>query len=138
MAVETKYISFSTKGNTDIIDLTPKIASEIETLNIKSGIVNISACGSTAGITTCEFEPGLVKDIQEFFNQMIPRGDYHHNLTWGDDNGHSHLRSTLVGTTLTVPFADQKLILGPWQQIIFIDFDSRARQRKIACQFIGE
>ena len=138
MPVITKYIAISTQGGCDILDITPQVNKELKSLKIKDGIVNINVCGSTAGLTTCEYEPGLVKDLKEFFDKIIPRGRYHHDQAWGDGNGHSHLRSSLIGTSITVPFNNRELILGTWQQIIFVDFDNRPRSRKIVLQFLGE
>ncbi|HBG62010.1 MAG: secondary thiamine-phosphate synthase enzyme [Omnitrophica WOR_2 bacterium GWF2_38_59] len=138
MAVITEYIRFSSKGNAHVIDLTPEISDKLGKLDIKDGIVTVSAIGSTASITTCEYEPGLVQDIPEIFDKLIPEVSYNHDKTWGDGNGHSHLRASLVGPSITVPFKDKELILGTWQQVIFIDFDNRNRNRKVVLQFIGE
>jgi len=138
MTVITEYIGCSTKGNADVVDLTPEINARLKKIKIKSGTVTISIIGSTGAVTTIEYEPGLVKDIKEIFDQLIPAGHYNHDQAWGDGNGHSHLRSTLVGPSLTMPFCDKKLILGTWQQIIFIDFDNRPRDRKIVLQILGE
>ncbi len=138
MSVITEYLEFSTKGNTDIIDITSDINDVLSALSIKNGIVTISVIGSTGAITTCEYEPGLVKDIKVLFDKYIPRGSYNHDQTWGDGNGHSHLRASLLGPSLTIPFSKNYLILGTWQQIIFIDFDNRSRRRKIVLQFLGE
>ena len=111
----------------------------VKSSGVKKGIVNISVVGSTAALTTCEFEPGLVQDIKDTFDKLIPEGKkYHHDAAWGDGNGHAHLRSSLVGPSLTVSFKEAELVLGTWQQIIFIDFDNRPRQRKIILQFLGE
>jgi secondary thiamine-phosphate synthase enzyme len=138
MAVFTDYIKLSTQGNADVIDITPQVADTLKSLKIKNGIVNMNVCGSTGALTTCEFEPGLVQDIKDIFDKLIPVGHYNHDRAWGDGNGHSHLRSSLVGPSLTLPFNNKKLILGTWQQIIFIDFDNRARDRKLILQFLGE
>lgn len=138
MAVITKYIQLSTKGHADMVDITPEVNSLLGSLKIRNGIVNINACGSTGAITTIEYEPGLVQDIKDIFEQLIPAGHYNHDEAWGDGNGHSHLRSSIVGSSITMPFNDQALVLGAWQQIVFIDFDNRPRDRKIILQFIGE
>ena len=138
MAVITEYIEFSTEGNAEVIDITPKVSQRLDTLKIKNGIVNITVIGSTGALTTCEFEPGLVEDIKDIFDKLIPAGRYNHDQAWGDGNGHSHLRSSLVGPSLTIPFNNKELILGTWQQVIFIDFDNRPRDRKIVLQFMGE
>jgi len=138
MSVETEYIYFSTDGNTDVIDITPNVGQLLKSVKMKKGIVNVSVIGSTGAVTTCEFEPGLVQDLEDVFEKLIPSGKYHHDEAWGDGNGHSHLRSSLMGSSLTIPFDKGELILGTWQQIIFIDFDNRARDRKIAVTFVGE
>ena len=139
MRIITEYIQLSTQGHTDIIDITPQVAQRLQSAGIKNGIVNISVVGSTGALTTCEYEPGLIKDIQEAFEKLIPEGkSYHHNDAWGDGNGHAHVRASLAGSSLSVSFNGGELILGTWQQIIFIDFDNRPRQRKIALQFLGE
>jgi secondary thiamine-phosphate synthase enzyme len=136
--VTTKYIQLSTQGNAEVIDITSEVNQNIKAGKIKNGIVNINVIGSTGALSTCEFEPGLVQDIKDIFDTLIPAGPYNHDKAWGDGNGHSHLRSTLIGPSLTLPFNDKKLILGTWQQIIFIDFDNRARERKIVLQIMGE
>ena len=138
MAVITEYIKLSTEGNAEVVDITPEVSQKLNLLKLKNGIVNISVIGSTGALTTCEFEPGLVEDIKDIFDKLIPPGHYNHDQAWGDGNGHSHLRSSLVGPSLTMPFSKGKLILGTWQQVIFIDFDNRPRDRKIVLQFIGE
>ena len=138
MAVMTEYLEFPTAGNADVVDLTRDVEEKLKLLKIRDGIVTVSMIGSTGAITTCEYEPGLVQDIKEIFDKLIPAGHYNHDQAWGDGNGHSHLRSSLVGPSITVPFKNKELILGTWQQIILIDFDNRVRRRKICLQFIGE
>ncbi|MCK5014315.1 MAG: secondary thiamine-phosphate synthase enzyme YjbQ [Candidatus Omnitrophica bacterium] len=138
MTVITEYIHLSTEGNADVIDITSEVGQKLKSTKIKKGIANISVIGSTGAITTCEFEPGLVEDIGEIFDKLIPSGHYNHDEAWGDGNGHAHLRSSIVGPSLTVPFDRNGLILGTWQQIIFIDFDNRSRDRKIVTTFLGE
>ena len=106
---------------------------------MREGQVLVFVAGSTAGVTTVEFEPGLVKDLNEFFQKIIPEGpDYHHHNTWGDDNGSSHVRASLLKPSLTIPFRDGRLLLGTWQQVVVIDFDTRPRRRKVILQFTGE
>lgn len=139
MKIITDYINLSTKGNSDILDITDEVVSKLHNTKLKDGIVNISVLGSTCAITTCEFEPGVISDLKEAFENIIPKNKkYAHDGAWGDGNAHSHLRSSLVGPSLTVSFIDSKLYLGTWQQIIFLDFDNRSRKRKINLQFIGE
>lgn len=134
-----KRIEFKTGGDTDIIDITGDVNDIIRKIEIDSGLVNIFAPGSTAGITTVEYEGGLVHDIKQLMNEIIPPDrDWAHNLTWGDGNGHSHLRASIIGPSLSVPIIDGHLILGTWQQIIFIDFDNRPRNRSVVVTLVGE
>ncbi len=134
-----KYeISLSTNGFCDIHDITPEVKRAVEMSGITDGIVCVFVNGSTAAITTCEYEPGLVEDIKEFFARLIPENkDYHHNRAWGDGNGFSHLRASFLGPSLCVPLSQGNIILGMWQQIILIDFDNRPRKRTVVIQVIG-
>ena len=136
--VITEKLHFSTKGNAQIINVTEDVSQKLEASGLTSGIVTVSVIGSTGAMTTCEYEPGLIKDIPELMDKLIPRGHYHHDQTWHDGNGHSHLRASFIGPSVTIPFAQKELLLGTWQQIIFIDFDSRPRQREVVVQIIGE
>ncbi len=138
--IVTSIIEFSSKGNTDIIDVTEKVADKVEESGFSEGNVTVFGVGSTTGISTIEYEPGLVKhDIAEFWQKIAPYGvNYSHNQTWGDDNGASHIRSTTQGSSLTVPFKNGEMILGTWQQIIFVDFDTRPRSRRVVVQVIGK
>ncbi|MFH1202459.1 MAG: secondary thiamine-phosphate synthase enzyme YjbQ [Candidatus Omnitrophota bacterium] len=137
--IVTNSIRLETAGDTDIIDITQELQSLLSRSKLKSGMVSVSVAGSTAAITTCEYEPALVKDIKKLFQDIIPKNkSYHHDATWGDANGYAHLRSSLVGTSKTFPFINAKLSLGTWQQIILIDFDNRPRKREVIVQFIGE
>ena len=140
MKIITNSLNFKTNGYTDIVDITSKVQDVINTTRLKEGSVLISAIGSTTGVTTVEYEPGLVDtDIAEMLDKLAPYGvNYEHNKTWGDDNGAAHLRSTLIGTSQSIPFTNGKLILGTWQQIIFIDFDTRTRNREVVVQLMGE
>ncbi|MFH1361006.1 MAG: secondary thiamine-phosphate synthase enzyme YjbQ [Candidatus Omnitrophota bacterium] len=138
MAIKTEFLQFSTHGNNEVIDITPQVNKKLAGSGLKNGIVTASVIGSTGGLTTCEYEPGLVQDLNDLFNRLIPKESYHHDQTWHDGNGHSHLRASLLGPSLTIPFSKGQIILGTWQQIIFIDFDNRSRQRKIVLQFMGE
>jgi len=139
MKVITQSIQFSTRGRNEIVNITEEVSELLIDSELKEGQVLVSAIGSTTGITTLEYEPGLVKqDVHEMFELFAPYGkNYRHNLTWGDDNGASHLRSMLTGTSMTIPFIEGKLILGTWQQIVFMDFDTRARNRRVVVQFTG-
>lgn len=139
MTITAKEITFQTKGNCDIVDITPQVARELEKSRVSDGIVTLFICGSTAGITTIEYEPGLVKDFGDMWDRVVPRGmPYEHNKAWGDGNGHSHVRASMLGASLTIPVVNKKLTLGTWQQIIFVDFDNRPRSRKILLQFMGD
>lgn len=139
MKILTEKFEINTRGNTDIIDITTKVQEIITKSGLKEGNALIFAVGSTAGITTIEYEPGLLKDLPELFEKLIPSNrPYHHDKTWGDGNGYSHLRASMLGSSFQVPFSKGHLLLGTWQQIVFIDFDNRARQRKIIVQLIGE
>jgi secondary thiamine-phosphate synthase enzyme len=133
--VINKYINLQTKGNCDIINITSEISNLVKKENTIDGCVTVFVKGSTAAVTTIEYEPGLIKDIKDFFDRIIPsNADYSHDKTWHDGNGHSHLRASIIGPSLTIPFANKELFLGTWQQVIFIDFDTRARSRKIILQ----
>ena len=139
MAVETKTIRVSSKGETDVINITDHVAGVVEKSKIKNGIVNIFVPGSTASVSTIEFEPNLVKDFEEAIERLVPSDiRYRHTETWGDDNGKSHVRATMMGPGINVPFNDKKLMLGTWQQLVLIDFDVPARDREIVLQIIGE
>ena len=139
MAVETHEITHSSRGLTDIIDITNEVGSAIAKGKIKDGIALVFVAGSTAGITTVEYESGLVKDLKEFFEKIAPSSvRYHHDATWGDGNGFSHVRASLLKSGETFPFKDKKLILGTWQQIILVDFDNRPRKRNVVVQVMGE
>ena len=137
--VVTKRIELHTKGNCHIVDITGQVSEEVLRSGLKDGIVTIFVPGSTAGVTTVEYEPGLVSDLQRLFDRVAPADiNYRHNLRWGDGNGHSHVRASLLGPSLTVPFAEKRLTLGTWQQIVFIDFDIRPRRRELVLQIMGE
>ncbi|MCP4708665.1 MAG: YjbQ family protein [Planctomycetes bacterium] len=138
--VKTQTINVETRGNCDIVDITPQANQALANSKLTAGTITLFNVGSTAGITTVEFEPGLVNhDLAAAFERLAPQNDlYQHEQTWNDDNGHSHVRATLLGPSLTVPFVDAQLTLGTWQQIVLIDFDTRSRTRNVICQIIGE
>ncbi len=137
--VITKKISLESKGQCDIIDITPQVAEQLAEAQLNSGIATIFVTGSTAGITTIEFEPGLVSDFKEVWQRLAPDNiAYSHDLAWGDGNGHSHVRASLLGASLVIPFHDKKLTLGTWQQVILVDFDNRPRSRQVIVQIMGE
>ncbi len=137
--IVTRRIGLKTKGDCHIIDITRQVAQEVADSGLKDGTVTVFVTGSTGGVTTVEYESGLLSDLQGLFDRLAPSNiPYQHNLRWGDGNGHAHVRASLVGPSLTVPFVDQKLTLGTWQQIIFIDFDNRPRSRELVLQLMGE
>ena len=138
--VKTKKITVETKGNCDIVDITGDATKAIVQSGILSGVATFFNIGSTAGITTTEYEPGLVNhDIAAAFEKIAPEASrYEHEETWHDDNGHSHVRAAILGPSLSVPIVDGRLVLGTWQQIILVDFDTRPRTRTVICQVIGE
>jgi secondary thiamine-phosphate synthase enzyme len=139
MKIITSEHMLKTNGNCDIIDLSTDVRESIIRCGLKHGNATVFVVGSTASITTIEYEPGLKKDLPEVLEKVIPSGKkYHHNAAWGDHNGHSHLRSSLFGCSQTVPFVNAELLLGTWQQIVLIDFDERPRNRKVIVQIIGE
>ena len=138
MAVKTEYISLKTKGFTDIIDITGEITRAVAQSGLANGIVTVFVPGSTGGITTIEYEPGLLKDLPEMLEKIAPvNARYHHDDTWHDGNGYAHLRSTIIGTSLVVPVINGQLQLGTWQQIILLDFDNKPRTRRVILQFTG-
>lgn len=138
MICVSEEINISTKGHCDIIDITSKVEEILNKHKIENGQCTLFSVGSTAGITTIEYEPGLLRDLPELFERIIPSNtSYHHDNTWHDGNGYAHLRSALLKTSLTIPIVNGELTLGTWQQIVFIDFDNRRRSRKIIVQLLG-
>ena len=138
MSVVSVKKSVESRGNNHVIDITSEVARSVAEAGIESGVATVFVTGSTAGVTTVEFEPGLVKDLDAAFNRLVPRElEYRHHETWGDDNGHSHVRASFLGPSLTVPFEHGQLGLGTWQQIVLIDFDTRPRSRSYMIQIIG-
>jgi secondary thiamine-phosphate synthase enzyme len=140
MAVRSHTLEIDTRGDNEVLDLTERITACVSDSGVTHGIAVACVVGSTAGITTTEFEPGLVtRDLKAAFEGIAPeRGAYLHEQTWHDDNGHSHVRASLLGPSITVPVLDGRLALGTWQQIVLIDFDTRPRQRRVVVQIIGE
>jgi secondary thiamine-phosphate synthase enzyme len=139
MTSHQKTLRISTRGNTDIHDITQQVERTISESGVRQGIVNVSGKGSTLGITTIEFEPGCVADLRRALDRIAPpTSDYAHNARWGDNNGYSHLRSALIGTAKSFPVVDGRLGLGTWQQIILCDFDDRPRQREVHVTVVGE
>ena len=134
-----KEISLNTKGFSDIHDITEKVSEIVDVSMIRDGLVNICVIGSTASVSTIEYEPALVADVKEQLEKLIPHTMHsRHSQTWGDDNGFSHIRATFMGPGITVPLSSGKLVLGTWQQIVVIDHDNRPRTRKVFVQIIGE
>jgi secondary thiamine-phosphate synthase enzyme len=137
--VLTKQISLSTQGDGQMIDITDQVARHVHDSGLKSGTVTLFTPGSTGGLTTIEYESGVVHDLQQMFDRIAPPDlDYRHDLRWGDGNGHAHVRHALLGPSLTIPFVDGCLTLGTWQQVIFVDFDNRPRARSVVVQIMGE
>ena len=139
MKVHTKRLTEKTQGHCDIIDITAKVQEQVQKEKIKRGLATLFVSGSTAALTTIEVEPGLVQDLKELLEKLIPSNKkYHHDDRWGDDNGFSHLRASLFGPSLQVPIDSGRLLLGIWQQIILVDFDNRPRTREVMVQIMGE
>jgi len=137
--VKTETIKVKTKGNCDVVNITGQVSEVVSQSDMIEGAVTVFNVGSTAGITTTEYEPGLVNyDLRAAFEKIAPeRGRYEHEETWHDDNGHAHVRASLLGPSLSVPVVDGRLTLGTWQQIILVDFDTRPRTRTVICQMVG-
>lgn len=139
MTVITKIAQIETRGENDVIDITGQTSKAVEESKLKDGIVTVFVSGSTAAITTIEYEPGLTQDFPRMLSRIAPIDiEYEHDNTWHDGNGHSHVRASLIGPSLTIPFKDGDLILGTWQQIVLLETDTRPRERKIILQIIGE
>lgn len=137
MQVKSTIIEFDTRGDCDMIDITDRVREFLESTGLTEGTMTVFAIGSTTGVSTVEYEPGLKQDVPAMYDRIAPPGDYHHDQTWHDGNGHAHLRSTLTGTSFAAPFIDGELMLGTWQQIVFLDFDNRPRHRRVVLQCIG-
>jgi secondary thiamine-phosphate synthase enzyme len=139
MPVKTLSLGLKTRGNAQMIDITGQTGQAVQESGITNGIVTLFAPGSTAALTTIEYEDGALQDFQRLFDEIVAtQRHYAHNARWGDGNGHSHVRAALLGPSLTVPFSEGRLLLGTWQQIIFVDFDNRSRSRTVIVQIIGE
>ncbi len=138
MAVVTEEFEIHTEGFNDVHDITPLVTEFVRNLAFPEGSVTIFVPGSTAGVTTIEFEPGVIDDLKDAFERLIPQAiEYRHNLRWGDGNGFSHVRSAICKASLTVPFVASMLVTGTWQQIVVVDFDNRKRRRRLIFQGIG-
>ena len=139
MQIKSKTLIEKTSGFCDIVDITGKIQEQIDNEKIQRGLVTIFVSGSTAALTTIENEPGLIDDLKEFVEKLIPSGrKYHHDARWGDDNGFSHLRASLFGPSLAIPIENGRPLLGTWQQVVLLDFDNRPRTRELVVHLIGE
>lgn len=139
MTILTEKIRRKTRGNGDLQDITRDVVELVQKSKILDGNVTLFVVGSTAGITTFEYEPGLIKDLQEFYDRLAPLNrPYHHDQTWGDANGFSHVRATFTGPSLVVPFEKGQLFLGTWQQVVLAEFDNRPRERTVVVQIMGE
>jgi secondary thiamine-phosphate synthase enzyme len=139
LTVKTKQLSIHTKGEGDILDITSKVDDAVVETKLKNGIVTVFVPGSTGALTTIEYEPGLLKDFPNMLERIVPKNlVYEHEKRWHDGNGHSHVRASLIGPSLTVPFANGRLTLGTWQQIIFMELDIRSRVRNLILQIMGE
>jgi secondary thiamine-phosphate synthase enzyme len=139
MQVKLNHIFITTGGNTEIIDITQKVNDCIDSSTFSNGLVTIFCPSSTSGVTTIEFEPGVVQDLKRIFNELVPSDNsYLHNEAWHDGNGHSHIRAALLKASLTVPLVAGRMTLGTWQQLVFVDFDTRPRKREIIVQILGE
>ena len=137
--VVTKYITLTSQGENDIIDITDSIKNILVDSQLKNGIITLFVVGSTAAITTIEYEPGLTKDFPNMLERIAPkRMEYEHDKTWHDGNGHAHIRASLIGPSLTIPFINGETSLGMWQQIVFVELDIRSRKIKIVVQLIGD
>ena len=139
MTVITKTAQIETRGENDMINITGQTSKALEESKLQDGIITVFISGSTAAITTIEYEPGLKQDFPRMLSRIVPTNiEYKHDNTWHDGNGHSHIKASLIGPSMTIPFKDGNLMLGTWQQIVLLETDTRPRQRKIILQIIGE
>jgi secondary thiamine-phosphate synthase enzyme len=139
MTVRTASISMKTRGNTDLCDITGELKRLVAESGLKNGTLTVFCPSSTSALTTVEFEPGSVADLKRMLEEIVPAGrEYAHNATWQDGNGYAHMRSSLLGTSLSIPFINAALTLGTWQQVVYADFDNRPRQRELVVQMVGD
>jgi secondary thiamine-phosphate synthase enzyme len=137
--ITTDTISLNTKGHCDIIDITPQVEQQLAKAKVDNGTLTLFVTGSTAGITTIEHEPGLLADFKDMWQRLVPEDiPYAHDRAWGDGNGYSHIRASLLGASLVIPFSHKRLALGTWQQIVVVDFDNQPRSRQLVVQIMGE
>ena len=138
LSIHWDEFALSTQGETEITDITERVEAAVHASGVRDGQALIFSAGSTVGLTTVEYEPGLVKDLHEVFEKLAPRrGRYHHEDTWHDGNGYAHVRASLLGQSLVFPVKEGKLLRGTWQQIVFVDFDNRPRRRTVTVQIQG-
>lgn len=139
MKIINEIIRLNTQGSGDLLNITQELSRCLESSKLKEGNLTVFVIGSTAAITTFEYEPGLIEDVRELYEKLIPGNKhYHHDDTWGDANGFSHLRASIQGPSLTIPFEDGRFFLGSWQQVVLAEFDNRPRERKVVVQIIGQ
>ncbi len=139
MSVKTQTLRIPTGGMGDVVDLTAQVGTIVRQAGVRDGNVTVFVPGSTAGVTTIEFESGVVEDLKKAFERLIPQSiHYDHDARWGDGNGFSHVRASVLGPSLTIPFSAARLLLGTWQQVVLVDFDNRSRDREVVIQIQGE
>ena len=139
MEIKTQILRYKTKGTGDLVDITADIQQALEKVSLQEGLVNVFVVGSTAAITSFEYEPGMILDMRDLYERIAPRNKHYlHDETWNDANGFSHVRAALQGPGMVIPFQDRNLLLGTWQQLVLGEFDTRARERKIILTFIGK
>ncbi|MBI2937694.1 MAG: YjbQ family protein [Thaumarchaeota archaeon] len=139
LRVVSEELHLDTEGEGDVVDITPDLSGLLDATGLKSGLLTVFVSGSTAAVTTIEFEPGLKEDLKKALNRLVPDDiPYAHDKTWSDGNGHSHIRASLIGPSLTIPFKDRHLTLGTWQQVVLVEMDIRSRSRQLIIQIIGE
>ena len=137
--VVTRKISIQTRGHSELIDITREVAQEVSGSGLSDGTITIFISGSTAAVSTIEYEPGLLNDFQDMWDRLVPLNiTYQHDRAWGDGNGYSHVRASLLGPSITIPFTNGRMTLGRWQQIVVVDFDNRPRLREIVLQVVGQ
>ena len=138
MKIHSSRISFDSKRENSLIDISDRIEGELKKSGLNDGVMFLFVPGATCALTTIEFEPGLQKDFPEFLDKIVPQGRYHQDLTWHDGNGHSHVRAALLKPDLFVPFSNGRLLCGTWQQIVFVELDTRPRSRRVEIKIMGE
>ncbi|MBL6966218.1 MAG: YjbQ family protein [Anaerolineales bacterium] len=139
MTVETIMLKLETRGDADILDITPEVGEAVRRSGLARGTATVFCPSATSALTTTEYESGCISDLRRLFDEIVnPARVYAHNERWHDGNGHSHVRAALLGPSLTIPFIEKRLTLGTWQQIIYVDFDNRPRRRELVVQIIGD